>query len=51
VLEQGCAALLQGHEVSGFVVADAVETAAVQDADPLEGQGAQRGLAGAASSV
>jgi hypothetical protein len=29
VLEQWCAALLQGHEVAGFVVGDAVEPAAV----------------------
>jgi len=52
VLEQGRAALLQGHEVAGFVVRNAVEPAAVQDADPLEGQGAEGSLvAGAASSV
>lgn len=49
MLEQWCAALLQGHEVAGFIVRHAVEPAAVQDADPLEGQRAQRGLvAGAA---
>jgi hypothetical protein len=50
VLEQGCATLLQGHEVSGFV-GDAVEPAAVQDANPLEGQGAQRGLVVGAASA
>jgi hypothetical protein len=31
VLEQLCAALLQGHVVAGFVVGDAVEPAAVQE--------------------
>lgn len=52
MLEQGCATLLQGHEISGFVVGNAVEPAAVQDADPLGGEGTQRGLvAGAASLV
>lgn len=52
MLEQGCAALLQGHEVAGFVVRNAVEPAAVRDTDPLEGEGAQGGLmAGPASTV
>jgi hypothetical protein len=51
VLEQGCAALLEGHEVAGFVVGHAVEPAAVQDADPLEGQGTQGGLVSCTASA
>ena len=45
MLEQGCAALLQGHEVAGFVVGHAIQPAAVKDADPLERKGALQRLA------
>ena len=37
-------ALLQGHEVAGFVVGLAVVPAAPEDANPLESEGAQDGL-------
>jgi hypothetical protein len=50
VREQGCAALLEGHEVAGFLVGHAVGPAAVQDADPLEGQGTQGGLVSCTAS-
>ena len=36
--------LLEGHQVLGFVIRFSVDPAAMQDADPLEGEGAQRGL-------
>ena len=44
-------AFLEGHQVSGFVVGLSVDPAAVQDADPLEGEGAQCGLMRAATLV
>ena len=49
-LGQGRAALLQGHEVAGFVVGHTVEPAAVKDADPLERKGAQGGLVACTAS-
>jgi len=43
-LEKGRLALLKCEEVSGFVVGSVVCPAAVEDANPLEGEGAQSGL-------
>jgi len=37
-------ALLEGYEVAGFVVRLPVMPAAPEDANPLEGEGAQDGL-------
>ena len=50
MFEERGTAFLQGHEVAGFVVWDALEPAAVQDADPFEGQRAQGRLVACAAS-
>jgi hypothetical protein len=42
-------ALLESHEVAGFVVGFAVEPAPMKDADPLEGESTKRCLMGAAT--
>ena len=47
-LKQRRMALLKGGEVVRFVVRTALDPAAEQDANPLEGQGSERGVAGGA---
>lgn len=42
-------ALLKSHEVAGFIVRFALDPAAMEDADPLEGESAKRGLMGTAT--
>jgi hypothetical protein len=39
-------ALLEGHDVAGFVVGLAVVPTAPKDANPFEGEGAKDGLVG-----
>ena len=47
-LKQRRMAFLKGGEVVRFVVRTALDPAAEQDANPLEGQGSERGVAGGA---
>src|SRR6185295_6194021 len=42
-------ALLEGHQVTGFIVRLALDPAAMEDADPLEGESTKRCLMGAAT--
>lgn len=43
--------LLKSHQVAGLVVGSAVDPATIEDANPLEGQGAQGGLMAHAASA
>jgi hypothetical protein len=47
--EQWGMALLESHEVAGFIVWLAVEPASMEDTDPFEGESTKRRLMGAAA--
>jgi hypothetical protein len=50
-LQERCLALAKGHQIARLIVRDAVDPAAEEDANPLEGEGAEGGLVLHAASL